>query len=322
MMIPASDNSGGQVPLTVAIPAYNRCSAVKALLKSVCEQIGSDDEVIVSDDGSTDGTTEQVSKIPGVKVIRHEKNQGMVTNWNACLAAANRDWICIIHDDDELEPGGLAALKHACALANGPALIQHQYAGNLFDSGFRYTYSDPSPGTVLSCPFIPSGAVLHRAIVKAVGPFNPHYKYSADLEYFPRITAQFPLIVIESPHIVKYRRHGANYHFQAAHQPDFYVQYEELLRSIISYAGITDKKLIREILEGRLVADWLYMLDMADRISDHRLVRQMGRNCNRFRHRLSARQRVMTSIAAITGWRPRRHRADHFEPLSNHLKNP
>jgi glycosyltransferase involved in cell wall biosynthesis len=309
--------SPSQISFTVAIPAYNRSSAVQALLNSICRQIGNDDEVIVSDDGSTDGTAEEASKIYGVRVIRHEKNQGMVANWNACLAAATREWICIIHDDDRLEPGGLAALRRAFAVAGGPALIQHEYAGSRFDDGFRYRYSDPSPRTVLSCPFVPSGAVLHRAIIEAVGSFDPHYKYSADLEYFPRIAARFPLIVIESPRVVEYRLHAANYHLQAAHNDDFYLLYEELLRSVISYAGIEDETLRRDVLEERLVADFLYMLEMADRLGDRRLVRYIGKCCERFPHRLSARQKVMARIAAITGWRPRPHLANRLEPLQN-----
>ena len=311
------DRSIMRAPLTIAIPTYNRAKSVKTLLQSICDQVGSEDEIIVSDDGSTDGTAEQASSISGVKVLCHEKNQGMVANWNACLTAATRDWICIIHDDDRLELGALGALRRACAIAKGPALIMHQYAGNQFNGGFRYTYSEPSSGTVLGCPFIPSGALLHRAIIEAVGPFNPHFKYSADLEFFPRIAARFPLVVIESPRIVEYRRHAENYHFQAAHQPDFYVLYEEILRSIISYAGIKDEKQKCDILEGRLVADLLYMLDMADRIGDKHLVRQVGKSCQRFRHRLSARQRVMTSIAAMTGWRPRRHRVAPLESFQN-----
>lgn len=316
-MAGASVYSASHVSLTIAIPVYNRSSAVQALLKSICDQIGSHDEVIVSDDGSTDGTAEEASKIHGVRVIRHEKNQGMIANWNACLAAATREWICIIHDDDRLEPGALAALRRACALANGPALIQHQYAEGQYGSGFRYRYSEPGPDAVLNCPFIPSGAVVHRAIIEAVGPFNPRYKYSADLEYFPRIAARFPLIVIEKPRIVEYRRHLANYHFRAAHQRDFYVLYEELLRSVISYAGIEDEALGREILEKRMVADFFYMLDMADRIGDRRLVRRIGKCFERFPHRLSVRQKVMARIAAMTGWHPRRHRAERLEPLQN-----
>src|ERR1017187_6998530 len=256
------------IPLTIAIPAYNRSNAVTALLKTICAQATPEDEVIVSDDGSTDGTAEQASTIPGVRVIRHEKNQGMVANWNACLTAASREWICIIHDDDRLEPGAFDALRRACALASGPAVIMHRYAGSSFDAGFRYSYSESSAGTVLSCPEIPSGAVLRRDIIEAVGLFDPRFKYSADLEYFPRIAARFPLIVIESPRIIEYRLHGANYQFQTWGEADFYDQLEELGRSIISHAGVQDERLRREILDNRLVGGLLYMLNRADQIGD------------------------------------------------------
>ena len=311
----AEGTAGGRIPLTIAVPAYNRVGCVKSLLRSICAQAEDVDELIVSDDGSTDGTVEQISVVPGVRVIRHPTNQGMVANWNACLSAATRDWICIIHDDDRLEPGALDALRRACVLANGPALIQHQYAGSQFNGGFRYTFTEPSSGAVLSCPFIPSGAVLHRAIIETVGLFNPRFKYSADLEFFPRIAARFPLMVIESPRIVEYRRHGANYHFQTAHKDDFYVQYEEILRTIISYAGIENETRGLDFVEGRMVGDMLYMLDIADRMGNRGLVRRIGSHLARFRHRLTPRQRVITSIAAVTGWRPRRHKAEPFGPL-------
>jgi glycosyltransferase involved in cell wall biosynthesis len=317
LMTGASSCSASQVSLTIAIPAYNRSNAVQALLKEICNQVEHDDEVIVSDDGSTDGTAEQASKVHGVKVIRHERNQGMVANWNACLDAATRDWICIIHDDDRLEPGALAALRRACVLAAGPALILHQYSKSQFEGGFRCRYLEPGPEAVLSCPNYPSGAVLHRRILEAVGPFDPHYQYSADLEYFPRITARFPLIVIESPRVVEYRRHGANYHFQTSRSDDYYVRYEELLGSILSYAGIEEEQLRRDILEKRLVGDIWYMLDTADRLGDRRLVRHFAKCCERFPHRASVKEKVIIRIAAMTGWRPRRHRLKPFEPLES-----
>jgi hypothetical protein len=54
------------VPLSIAIPAFNRCSSVLTLLESVCVQVGEQDEVIVSDDASTDGAPERSSAVPGV----------------------------------------------------------------------------------------------------------------------------------------------------------------------------------------------------------------------------------------------------------------
>jgi glycosyltransferase involved in cell wall biosynthesis len=319
-MTGVAERSTQVIPLTIAIPAYNRHSSVQILLKSICDQARSEDEVIVSDDGSTDGTSEQASMMPGVRVVRHDTNQGMVANWNACLRAATRDWICIVHDDDRLESGALAALRCACALAKGPALIAHQYAGSQFDDVFRCHYSAPSSWTVLNCPTIPSGAVVHRTIIDRLGVFDARFKYSSDLEYFARIAARFPSIVVESPRIVEYRLHGANYQFQTWRQTDFYDQFEELQRSIISYAGIRDEKLKRDILDKRMVSNLLYMLNLADRVGDRRLVRQVAKYCQQLRPRLTLRQTVTSYIAAIIGQCPRLHRAKPLGPRSACVK--
>jgi len=315
-MTGVAERPTGIIPLTIAIPAYNRRSSVQILLKSICDQARREDEVIVSDDGSTDGTSEQSRMMPSVRVIRHDTNQGMVANWNTCLRTATRDWICIVHDDDRLVSGALAALRCACALAKGPALIVHQYAGDQFDDVFRCHYSAPSSWTVLNCPTIPSGAVVHRTIIDRLGLFDARFEYSSDLEYFARIAARFPLIVVESPRIVEYRLHGANYQFQTWRQTNFYDQFEELQRSIISYAGIQDEKLKLDILNKRMVSNLLYMLNLADRVGDRRLVRQVARYCQRFRSRLTVRQTVTTYIAAITGRYPRLHRA---KPLGSRV---
>lgn len=308
------EGSSRSVALTIAVPTYNRCGSVQTLLKSVCEQAGTEDEVVVCDDGSTDGTAEQSRLQPSVRVIRHEQNLGMVANWNSCLRAATRDWICILHDDDRLEPGALTALRRASALAKEPALVVHDYVGSKFGGAFRCRYSEPNASTVLNCPTIPSGAVVHREIVEKVGFFDARFKYSSDLEYFARIAARFPLVVIESPQIVEYRLHGANYQFQTWRQADFYEQFEELQRTIISYSGTQDEKLKRKMLAERMVGNLLYMLNLAGRVGDRGLVRGIAKQCRRFSPYLSRRQKVTTFIAAITGKRPRLRRAEPLGP--------
>lgn len=300
------------VALTIAVPTYNRCGSVQTLLKSICEQAGTEDEVIVCDDGSTDGTAEQSRMHPSVRVIRHEQNHGMVANWNSCLTAATREWVCIVHDDDHLEPGALAALRCACVLAKEPAMVVHDYVGSKFGGAFQCRYSEPNACAVLNCPTIPSGAVVHREIVEKLGLFDVRFKYSSDLEYFARIAARFPLIVIESPRIVEYRLHGANYQFLTWRQADFYEQFEELQRMIISYSGIQGEDLQLKMLGERMASNLLYMLNLADRVGDRGLVRGIAKQCRRFSPYLSRRQKVTTFIAAMTGRRPRLRRA---EPL-------
>lgn len=299
----ASTRSAVAIPLTIAVPAYNRRDSIRTLVKTIRDQALGEDEVIVSDDGSTDGTCEELCSVPDIKVIRHTANQGMVANWNECLASAARDWVCLIHDDDKLEPGGLRALRRACALANGPALIVHRYSGK--GDAFRCSYSDPTSEAILNCPTIPSGAVVHRDIVNELGLFEPRFGYSTDLEYFARVASRFPTLIIESPRVVEYRIHGANYQIKTWRNKDFYTQLEEIQRLTIAYAGISDEETKKELLQRRMFSNLLYMLNLAARFGDRELVREVAGQCRRFGARLSVRQKMRVNIAARTGLLPR-----------------
>jgi len=271
---------GGYIPLTLAVPTYNRCSTVQALLKEIQAQAREQDEIILSDDGSTDGTFEEASMIPGIRLVRHEENQGMVRNWNYCLEQARCDWICIIHDDDTLAPGGLEALRRACALAGEPALIVPTETQTECDESFRYRFCSPGAWSVLHCPTIPSGAVIHRKIVQELGLFNPKFCYSPDLEYFPRIAAHFPVVIIDSPLTVRYQLHDSNYQTKTWRKADFYPQLEEIQRSIISYAGIKGPA-AESLVQQRLTCLLEHVIREANRRGDQILVRQYAQLAGR-----------------------------------------
>jgi len=266
-------DSGGYIPLTFAVPVYNRCSSVQLLVKEIQAQAKEKDEIIVSDDGSTDGTFEEASKIPGIRLVRHKENQGMVRNWNYCLDQARCDWICIIHDDDTLAPGGLEALRRACEFAGQPALILPTERQAECDESFRYRFCSPGPWSVLHCPTIPSGAVIHRKIVQELGGFNPRFCYSADLEYFPRIAAHFPVVVIDSPLTVRYELHDSNYQINTWRKADFHTQLEEIQRLIVSYAGEKGET-AESIVQQRLTSFLEYIFREACRRHDETLIRQ------------------------------------------------
>jgi glycosyltransferase involved in cell wall biosynthesis len=263
----------GYIPLTLAVPTYNRCSSVQLLVKAIQAQAREQDEIILSDDGSTDETFEEASKIPGIRLVRHKENQGMVRNWNYCLDQARCEWICIIHDDDTLAPEGLEALRRACEFADQPALVLPTERQTECDESFRYRFWLPGAWSVLHCPTIPSGAVIHRKIVQELGGFNPKFCYSADLEYFPRIAAHFPVVIIDSPVAVRYELHDSNYQMKTWRKADFYSQLEEIQRLIITYAGRkgpTGESLVQQRLTSLLE----YIIREAHRRGDQILVRQ------------------------------------------------
>jgi glycosyltransferase involved in cell wall biosynthesis len=270
----------GYIPLTLAVPTYNRCSSVQSLVKAIQAQAKEQDEIILSDDGSTDGTFEEASKIPGIRLLGHKENRGMVRNWNYCLEQARCDWICIIHDDDTLAPGGVEVLRRACALAGEPALIVPTERQAECDDSFRYRFWSPGAWSVLHCPTIPSGAVIHRKIVQELGVFNPKFCYSPDLEYFPRIAAHFPVVIIESPLAVRYELHDTNYQIKSWRETDFYSQLEEIQRLVISYAGVNGA-LAESLLQQRLTSLLEHVIREANRRGDQILLRQYAQLAGR-----------------------------------------
>jgi len=97
-------NSGPLV--TVAIPTFNRASLLKDCLNSAFSQTYENYEVVVSDNASTDGTSDLLELLshPTLRVVRQQTNIGLIPNWNACLAEAKGDYVLFLSDDDRIEP--------------------------------------------------------------------------------------------------------------------------------------------------------------------------------------------------------------------------
>ncbi len=95
--------------LSIIIPAYNAEAYLPQCLDSILAQERQGSEVIVIDDGSTDGTATLLQCYPDVKVI-HQANQGMSTARNRGLDAAQGEYILFVDSDDLLTDGALQAL--------------------------------------------------------------------------------------------------------------------------------------------------------------------------------------------------------------------
>ncbi|MFB7503902.1 bifunctional polysaccharide deacetylase/glycosyltransferase family 2 protein [Streptomyces broussonetiae] len=97
-------------PVSVIVPAYNESAGIEAAVRSL---LASDHpvEIIVVDDGSTDGTGHLVESLhlPGVRVIRQE-NAGKPAALNTGLAAATCDLVVMVDGDTVFEPGTVRTL--------------------------------------------------------------------------------------------------------------------------------------------------------------------------------------------------------------------
>jgi glycosyltransferase involved in cell wall biosynthesis len=292
--------TGQQIPLTVAIPTFNRRTSVVALVQAIQTQLRAGDELLVVDDGSTDGTSEALDANPAVRLLRHQSNQGIVATWNACLSSAARDWVCIVHDDDLVAGNALDVIRHACWLAGGPAVIAHCSVDPKTDSRFRCRVLEPGPWAVLHAAFVPSGTTVHRDVVASLGVFDQRFTYSPDLEYFARICARYMAVVVESPQVVQQVSHQRNYQYLTWYQADFFPQLEEVERLVIEYAALAPDT-AKPIFQRRMIAHARHMLSRAVRLRDGALMKRVSSLVWR-RPYLGLWTRSAAGIIGILGW--------------------
>src|SRR5690606_38954768 len=103
--------------VSVVIPAYNEAAHLAAevrAVEAVMRETGWDFEIIVVDDGSSDGTAEEGIRA-GARVLRHKRNRGYGAALKRGIAAARFDWILITDADGTYPASAIPALLDAAA---------------------------------------------------------------------------------------------------------------------------------------------------------------------------------------------------------------
>jgi GT2 family glycosyltransferase len=109
---------------TVVVPVRNRLSITQRCLNALASGYGdrADVEVVVVDDGSTDGTQEFLEQAAGVGVVRHAESAGFAGSCNDGAAAGSSEYVLFLNNDTVGEEGWLDALV-SYAEANERAAI-------------------------------------------------------------------------------------------------------------------------------------------------------------------------------------------------------
>ena len=92
--------------VTMAIPTFNRAPLLERCVSASLAQCYKRFEVMVSNNASTDETDEVLRHFHDrrLRVIKQERNIGLIPNWNACLAEAKGEYIVFVSDDDIVAP--------------------------------------------------------------------------------------------------------------------------------------------------------------------------------------------------------------------------
>ncbi len=114
------------VTLSIIVPVYNEVSNVSPLLEEIRSAVSGlnvDYEVIVIDDGSTDGTIdalrEEKATFPQLKIISFMRNVGKSAAYMAGFSKAKNDYVITMDGDLQDDPGEISKLLKACRRRNG-----------------------------------------------------------------------------------------------------------------------------------------------------------------------------------------------------------
>ncbi len=204
--------------VSVIIPTYNRREYVQETIDSVLAQTYTDYEIIVIDDGSTDGTGEALQSRYGDRIhYEWQENQGESVARNRGIELARGEYIAFLDSDDLWLPEKLekqiAFLQKAtdvgmvcCAIWLVDEKDQKFRADSVESCSEN---NDISLEMLLSRNHVsgPSTVVLHGAIVQRVGGFDPQIRFGEDWDFWIRVAGNSRIVALPEP-LALIRRHS------------------------------------------------------------------------------------------------------------------
>ena len=204
----------------MVIPLFNKANHILDTLKSVYEQSYPAHEVIIIDDGSTDGGAELVAQkgFAGLRLIKQE-NQGVSAARNHGIDVATHDYIAFLDADDLWQPffldemvklirrfphTGFYASCYQCIDNNGDYIDPKIIKGDLNPNGVLMNnyFEIASRGDL---PFMISSTVIHKGLVKKIGGFPVGEKIGEDQDFFARVALQGTIAYSPNIHLFYHR---------------------------------------------------------------------------------------------------------------------
>lgn len=200
---------------SVVIPTFNRVCYLRDALDSITAQSCGDYEIIVVDDGSTDGTAEMVSAHPaGVRLIR-QQNSGPAAARNSGIMNARGEFIAFL-DSDDLWHREKLARQLAFFRANpaiGLVATAYETTGGQGEARDEVFLSERDLRTdrrrLAKNIFATSSVMVKRSCFDSAGLFNEQLRFAEDWDMWLRILDRYDYGYLPEV-LLRYRYHGAN----------------------------------------------------------------------------------------------------------------
>ncbi len=206
--------------VSVIIPVYNGRKYLGETLESVLNQTAPAAEIIVIDDGSTDGSGDLARSFGAAVQVISRSNQGISAARNFGASLSTSQWFAFLDADDLWGSENLARQTAEIAAHPGADL---SYCGRMIlrvapgAASFTSEISRPMPtpaeldGVLMDrCPFTPCSAIIKRESFFAAGGWNSRFDGAEDWNLWLRMSALGARYVYCPEYLVRYRIHDGS----------------------------------------------------------------------------------------------------------------
>lgn len=195
--------------VSVVMPTFNRVDLLPGAMEQCLGQTYPHIELIVVNDGSTDGTRELLcaSTDARIRVCHHDTNRGLPEALNTGFRHATGEYLTWSADDDRFAPRTLETMVAYLETHRDVGLVYAGFWEIDADGAVRREVHVEPPEVLPIRNCVLNCRLYRRAVAEAVGEYDPAARLSEDYDYWLRVAQLFPLAALPEP-LYYVRRHN------------------------------------------------------------------------------------------------------------------
>ena len=201
--------------VSICVPTYNRKDYLRETLDSIFAQTYKDYEVVVVDDGSTDGTAEMLKDIDYPIRYHWQKNSGDAAARNKMIKLAKGEFITFIDSDDLLMPDAVDRMIQVMQAEGGDVIVYGPYLridqnGQVYGKFKTRLHSGQITKHLFQNIFVYScGSMFPKKVLETANGFDTSLPVCSDYDLWLRLSLKYRFIALAEP-TFKRRRHTGN----------------------------------------------------------------------------------------------------------------
>ena len=200
--------------ISIVIPTFNRIGSLPRALDSALNQTYRPSEIIVVDNGSSDGSTKLLrERYPSI-ILLIEKKLGVSAARNKGIRHSKFQWIALLDSDDAWDKTKLEKQKKALASSQDQFRLVHTNEiwirnGNKFNQMKKHQKfgGDIFNNCLSLCCISPSSVLINKNIFKEIGYFDESLPVCEDYDLWLKICSQEKILFINQKLTLKYGGH-------------------------------------------------------------------------------------------------------------------